>query len=134
MEHPPVQHINPDGMHANPAFSNLVVVETGARTVYVGGQNAVTVDGEVVGPGDLAAQTRRAFDNLEMALAAAGSGLERVVKWNIYVVDGQPLEEGFSVFQERWPSGHPPPAIPVAVVASLAHPDFLVEIDAIAVA
>lgn len=133
MERSPVQHIDPDGLHTNPAFTNVVVVESSARTVYVAGQNAVAPDGEVMGIGNLTAQTRHAFDNLEMALAAAGSALSKVVKWNIYVVEGQPLEDGFTAFQERWPSGHPPPAITVTIVSSLAHPEFLVEIDAVAV-
>ena len=52
-------HLNPEGMHRNPAYSQGVVVEATARTVYVGGQNAVSPEGQVVGVGDLAAQTER---------------------------------------------------------------------------
>ena len=104
-----------------------------ARTVSVGGQNAVTASGEIVGKGDLTAQTEQVFRNLTTALDAAGARLEDVVKWNIHVVEGQPIEPGFEVFQRVWGDRGEPPTISVAVVSALANPDFLVEIDAVAV-
>jgi enamine deaminase RidA (YjgF/YER057c/UK114 family) len=67
------------------------------------------------------------------ALAAAGAGLEHVIKWDIHVVDGQPLEPGFEVFKRVWGDRGEPPVITGVFVAGLAHPDFLVEIDAVAV-
>jgi enamine deaminase RidA (YjgF/YER057c/UK114 family) len=67
------------------------------------------------------------------ALAAGGAGPERIIKWNIYVVEGQPLQAGFAAFQNAWPQTPNPPAITVVFVSGLAHPDFLVEMDAIAV-
>lgn len=129
-----VEHINPDGLHHNPAFTNVVTVSGPAKTVYVGGQNAITPSGEVVGAGDIEAQTRQVFQNLDVALAAAGAGLEHVVKWTVYVTEGQPLGAGFAVFRQVWGDRpNPPPSITVAVVTALAHPDFLVELDAVAV-
>jgi len=130
---PHVRHVDPEGLHANPAFTNVVVVEAPARTVYIGGQNALTPDGVVVGPGDLAAQTEQALRNLQTALRSVGGDLEHVVKWTIFVVDGQPLHAGFEVSQRVWGERGHPPAITVAVVAALANPEFLVEIDAVAV-
>jgi len=128
-----VRHLNPDGMHRNPAFTQAVVVEAGARTIYVGGQNAVTADGSIVGEGDLAAQTVQVFANLETALAAAGATIYDVIKWSIYIVQGQDLRPGFEVFQQVWGQRPNPPAITGVVVAGLAHPAFLVELEAIAV-
>jgi enamine deaminase RidA (YjgF/YER057c/UK114 family) len=87
----PVQHLNPEGVPHNPAFSQAVSVSGAHRTIYVGGQDAVDAAGNVVGVGDLAAQTRQIFANLKLALAAGGAGLEHIVKWNIYVVQGQPI-------------------------------------------
>jgi enamine deaminase RidA (YjgF/YER057c/UK114 family) len=75
----------------------------------------------------------QAFANLEAALAAADASIEDVVRWTIAVVDGQSIEEGYSAFMERYPALTDPPAISVHVVAGLADPRFLVEIDAIAV-
>ncbi|CAN5647870.1 hypothetical protein BH23GEM9_BH23GEM9_32850 [soil metagenome] len=77
----------------------------------MGGQNALDQSGEIVGRGDLAAQTEQAFRNLEIALAAGGASFEHVVKWNVYIVQGQPLEEGFAVFQRVWGGGPNPPTI-----------------------
>jgi enamine deaminase RidA (YjgF/YER057c/UK114 family) len=128
-----LQHLNPDGLHKNPAFSQAVVVSGSARTIYVGGQNAVDVSGNIVGKGDLRAQTEQALHNLQTALDAGGAGLEQVVKWNIYVVQGQSVQAGLEAFQKVWGQRSNPPAISVLFVAALAHPDFLVEIDAVAV-
>jgi enamine deaminase RidA (YjgF/YER057c/UK114 family) len=71
--------------------------------------------------------------NVQAALAAGGAQLEHVVKWNLYVVQGQSLQAGFEVFQRMWGSRPTPPAVSVLFVAGLAHPDFLAEMDAIAV-
>jgi enamine deaminase RidA (YjgF/YER057c/UK114 family) len=128
----PVEHLNPAGMHRNPAFSQAVVITGTHRTVYVGGQNAVDAAGNIVGD-DIAAQTRQAFANLKQALEAAGAGIEHVVKWNVYIVAGQPLAPGFAVFQQEWGAKPNPPAITGLFVAALANPAFLVEIDAVAV-
>jgi enamine deaminase RidA (YjgF/YER057c/UK114 family) len=70
---------------------------------------------------------------LRTALAAAGAGPEHVVKWNVVVVDGQDFGSGYAAFQRAWGDRPNPPVITAAVVKGLAHPDFLVEIDAIAV-
>lgn len=128
-----VEYLNPDGLHQNPAFTNVVVVTGSAKTIYIGGQNGVNASGEIVGQGDLKAQAVQVFKNLQTALAAAGASLEHVIKWNIYVVQGQPLHPGFEAFQEVWGNRPNPPAITMMVVAGLANPDFLIELDAVAV-
>jgi enamine deaminase RidA (YjgF/YER057c/UK114 family) len=130
---PLVQHLNPEGMHHNPAFTQAVVVEGAARMIYVGGQNAVAADGTIVGKGDLAAQTEQVFANLDCVLRAAGATIHDVIKWTIYVVQGHDILPGFAVSQRAWGRHPNPPAISVVVVAGLAHPDFLVELEAIAV-
>ena len=129
-----VEFLNPDGMLRNPAFSQAAVVSGPVRTIYVGGQDAVLADGTVVGKGDLAAQTKQVLTNLEKALGAAGATLANVVKWNLLIVEGQSVQDGFRAFQEFW-GDRPPhaPLITAAFVSGLAHPDFLVEMDAIAI-
>jgi enamine deaminase RidA (YjgF/YER057c/UK114 family) len=128
-----VEHINPDDMHKNPAFTQVIVVSGPMKTIYVGGQDAVDAAGNIVGKGDVLAQSVQALENVQKALAAAGAGLEHVVKWNIYLVQGQPLGPGFAAFQRVWGQRPNPPTITGMFVAGLAHPDFLVEIDAVAV-
>jgi enamine deaminase RidA (YjgF/YER057c/UK114 family) len=128
-----VQHLNPPELPQNPAFTNVVAVTGPARTVYVGGQNAVSATGEIVGKDDVGAQSAQVFQNIEIALASAGARLEHVIKWNLYVVEGQPLEPGFEAFQQAWGRRPNPPVITMAFVSALARPDFLVELDAVAV-
>jgi enamine deaminase RidA (YjgF/YER057c/UK114 family) len=128
-----VQHLNPDGLHKNPAFSQAVVASGNVMTVYVGGQNAVDASGNIVGKGDIKVQSEQALKNLQTALAAGGAKLEHVVKWNVYIVQGQSPLPGFEAFRRAWGNRPNPPTITVLFVAGLANPDFLVEIDATAV-
>ena len=129
-----VELLSPDGLVKNPAFSNVAVVSGQVRTIYVGGQDAVTADGEIVGKGDIAAQTTQILANIKTALAFAGAGPEHVIKWNLFVVEGQDLRQGFEAFRSAWGDlTTPPPLITGAFVSGLAHPDFLVEMDAIAI-
>jgi enamine deaminase RidA (YjgF/YER057c/UK114 family) len=79
----------PKGLLTNEAFAQ-VLVATGDRTIYTSGQVSIDAHGELVGAGDLAAQTVQAMKNLGAALAAAGATLEDVVKTTTYVVRYQP--------------------------------------------
>jgi enamine deaminase RidA (YjgF/YER057c/UK114 family) len=128
-----VEFLNPDGLSQNPAFSNIAVVSGSVRTIYIGGQDAVDAEGNIVGVGDIGAQTEQVLRNLRTALAAAGAGPEHVVKWNVFVVEGQDFAPGYAAFQRVWGDRPDPPVITAAVVKGLARPDFLVEMDAIAV-
>ena len=128
-----VEHLNPEGLHKNPAYSQAVVTTGDVKTVYVGGQNAVDASGEVVGKGDIEAQAEQIFKNLETALAGGGAKLDHVIKWNIYVVQGQPPQPAFEVFQRLWGNRPNPPLITLLFVSGLAQPDYLMEIDAVAI-
>lgn len=128
-----VSYINPDSLNKNPAFTNVIVVTGSVKTVYIGGQDAVDASGNIVGKGDIKKQTEQVLANLQTALKAGGAELEHVVKWNLYVVQGQPLEPGFEAFQQFWGPRPDPPAITMVFVSGLANPDFLIEMDAIAV-
>jgi enamine deaminase RidA (YjgF/YER057c/UK114 family) len=128
-----VEHLNPEGLVQNPAFTNVVVVSGPTRTIYIGGQDAVDAAGQIVGEGDIGAQTRQVLANLQTALAAAGAGPEHVIKMTVLIVEGQPLEPGFAEFQQFWGERPNPPLITAAFVSALARPEFLVELEAIAV-
>src|SRR5512138_1226967 len=128
-----VEYLNPDTLNRNPAFTNVVTVTGPVKTIYVGGQDALDASGKIVGKGDIKAQTTQTLKNIEAALAAGGARLEHVIKWNLFVVQGQSLHAGFEAFQQFWGKRSNPPAITFAFVAGLANPDFLVEMDAIAV-
>lgn len=128
-----VEFLNPEGLHSNPAFSQVVSVSGPARTVYVGGQNAVDAEGNIVGKGDLAAQVEQILRNLELALKGAGAAPRHVVKWTIYAVQGQDVRTGLSAFRRAWGEPKEPPIITVLFVSGLANPDFLAELEAVAV-
>ena len=125
------RHINPDGLHRSPAFSQAVVVEQPAKTIYIGGQNGVDADGKLVGP-TVGVQSAQIFRNLATILESEGATLGNIVHWTIAVVQGHSFDEGIAAFQQAWNRGDPPPAITVHVVAGLS-PGYLVEIDAVAV-
>lgn len=125
------RHINPEGLHRSPAFSQAVVVEQPAKTIYIGGQNGVDADGKIVGP-TVGEQAGQAFRNLATILVSEGATLANIVHWTIAVVDGNSFDEGVAAFQQVWDPADPPPAITVHVVAGLS-PGFLVEIDAVAI-
>ncbi|WP_328459626.1 RidA family protein [Actinoplanes sp. NBC_00393] len=126
-----VRHINPEGLHRSPAFSQAVVVEQPAKTIYIGGQNGVDADGKVVGP-TMGEQARQVFRNIRTILESEGATLANVVHWRIAALEGQTFDDGVAAFQEVWDRNDPPPAITVHFVSGL-NPGCLVEIDAVAV-
>ncbi|XUX00075.1 MAG: RidA family protein [Dehalogenimonas sp.] len=128
-----IQYLNPDGLNKNPAFTNVVSVAGYTKTIYIGGQDSIDASGNIVGKGDIKRQTKQVLANLETAVKAAGGIPENIVKWNIYLVQGQSLPLGFEAFQEFWGRRPNPPAVTTAIVSGLANPDFLIEMDAIAV-
>jgi enamine deaminase RidA (YjgF/YER057c/UK114 family) len=111
-----------------------VVTATGGKTVYVSGQVSVNARGEVVGKGDLRVQTAHVFENIKLALAAAGATFRDVVKTNLYVVGLKP--EHVPMLREvrsRYVSADHPPASTLVGVSALVGADWLIEIEAIAV-
>ena len=111
-----------------------VVTATGGKTVYVSGQVGVNPRGEVVGKGDLRAQTEQTFENIKTALAAVGATFRDVVKTNLYVVGLKP--EHVPMLREvrsRYVSAEHPPASTLVGVSALVGADWLIEIEAIAV-
>jgi enamine deaminase RidA (YjgF/YER057c/UK114 family) len=128
-------YINPPDLFDSSTFGfSQVVVAEGRRTVYCAGQVAWDVDRDVGAPGDLAEQTRRAVRNVERAVAAAGGSLPDVVSVRIYIV-GEHIRNA-SVIRQALLDGFDPAARPAMTwigVAALANPDFLIEIEAIAV-
>lgn len=127
-----IQYINPDSLHNNPAFSQAVMTAGKGKTLYIGGQNAVNEKGEIIATGDIAGQTIQALENMQTILSACGAGFGNIIKMTIYLVQGQNLYAAFQASQAYFNNLKNPPAVSVLVVAGLAHPDFLVEIDGVA--
>lgn len=127
-----IEPINPETMASPRGYSQAIAVSGNHKTVYIGGQNAINQAGELVGKGNLKEQTEQVLSNLEKILEKAGGKLENIVKFSIFLVQGQNPSNGFQAFQEKWKS-QTLPAITVVFVNGLGNPDWLLEIDAIAV-
>lgn len=124
--------INPATLPVPETYSH-VVVASGSRMVFVSGQEPEDIDGRLVGAGDLAAQARQVFANLGRALAAGGARPDQVARITIYVVnhkrDYLPLIEEARVAL----FGDHKPADVLVGIATLSNPDYLIEVDAIAI-
>lgn len=125
--------INPEDLPI-PSTYTQVVVATGSRLVFVAGQEPEDEHGDLVGAGDLAAQARQVFANLGRALAAAGARPDQVAKLTIYVVGHR--REYLPVIEEARVAlfADHKPADALIGVQTLSNPEYLIEIDAIAVA
>ena len=128
-----VQHLNPDVLPRNPAFTQAVMVSGPVKTIYIGMQNAVDASSTIVGKGDLTAQTEQTLKNLQACLEAAGAGPEHLIQWTIYVAHGQSIQAAFEVGLRWWGNRPNPPANSVILVPAFVPPDFLIGIEAIAV-
>ena len=116
------------------AYSLGMSVSPG-KLIYVAGQVGINSQGELVGKGDAAAQTRQALDNIGHVLAGAGADFSNVVEFTTYV-SGRPAVQGYlqgrsEVYPSLYPNGDFPPNT-LLVVAGLVHEDYLVEINAVA--
>lgn len=101
------------------------------NTIYVSGQAALDPDGNVVGKGDMKAQTRQVFENIKTVLGSAGASLGDIVKITVFTTDMSRLGETHEVRAEVLPD--PAPASTAVEIKSLVFPDLLIEIEAIAV-
>ena len=125
-----IQRMNPPGLSTPTGYSHVVSTR-GGRTIYIAGQVALDAKGQLVGDGDLAAQTRQVFANLEVALKAAGATFDDVVKLNTYMRDATQVQMIRDVRAKYFTKALP--ASTLVEVSRLANPGFLVEIEVIAV-
>ena len=125
------EYINPPDIAVPPGGLYNHVVKVG-NTVYISGQVPRGIDGRATHPGDPVAQIRLVWSNLEKAVTAAGGTLKDIVKTTTYVVGAENVGKTRAPRLELLPSEGRPTSTTV-VVAGLADPDFLVEVEAIAV-
>jgi enamine deaminase RidA (YjgF/YER057c/UK114 family) len=127
------QFLNPPALNPTNGFSH-VVAATGGKTIYVSGQVSVNEKAEVVGKGDFRAQVERTFENLNTALTAAGATFRDVVKVTYFVVDLKPdLVPHIREVRRKYLDAANPPASSLVGVAALVVPEWLIEIELVAV-
>jgi enamine deaminase RidA (YjgF/YER057c/UK114 family) len=128
------QNIQPEALsrrvvNGHVLYSHVVAVE-GKRTIFIAGQLARDRHGNTVGKGDMRAQLRQVGENIKAALEAAGATLDDLVKTTTYVTD---IEEYFKHVDVRMEYFRALPTSTTVEVRRLAHADFLVEVEAIAI-
>lgn len=126
----PKQVINPPTVHSPIGRGYAHAVKVG-DTVYIAGQVALDPQGNLVGKGDIRAQTEQVFRNLQGVLEACGGSLRDLVKITVYLVRAEDIP-AFREVRSRY-LAHEPPASTLTVISRLASPDFLVEVEGIAV-
>jgi len=107
------------------------ILNQGGKLLFIAGQTASDKDGNVVGAGDIRAQTEQVFANLRAVLKAAGGTLDNLVMTTTYITDRE-YREGYNEVRRRQYKKTPPTST-LVIVKGLAHPDYLIEIAGIAV-
>ena len=113
-----------------PRYSQGIITE-GGRLLFVAGQTASDQNGNVVGKGDIKAQTKQVFANLKTVLEEAGGTLDDLVMTTTYIVDRK-YREGYNEVRQGLYKGDPATST-LVIITGLAHPDYLIEIAGIAV-
>ncbi len=127
-----VRFSNPATMSQPTAYSHVAEVR-GGRMIFLSGQVSQDTKGNVVGKGDIRAQTRQVFANLKAALEAVRADWSNVVKMNTYLTDAANITAFREVREEILASVKPRPASTAVVVAKLFGDDWLLEIEAVVV-
>lgn len=122
--------IQPDNVHSTAGAGYSHVAQVG-NTLYIAGQVALDPQGNLVGKGDIELQAQQVYANLAAILKELGGGLDDIVKTTTFLTDRGNLE-GFRrarnrVFREPFPPNT------LLFISGLVHPDYLIEVEAIAV-
>ena len=113
-------------------YSHIVEVR-GGRTLYIAGQLALDQNGQLVGAGDFRAQVKQVFENLKTRLEEVGASFKDVIKLNYYLTDASDLQ-ALRETRDSYINTESPPASTLVVVKQLVREEFLIEVEAIAVA
>lgn len=125
---------SPATMYKPSGYSQVAEVMSG-KMVYIAGQVALNRDGQLVGKDDFAAQVQQVFGNLSEALKAAGGSFADVVKLNYFCVERVDRSQMAVVrsTRDRYVDTQAPPVSTFVFVSSLVNPDWLIEVEAVAV-
>lgn len=126
-----VKYANPDSLPAPFGYSHVVEVKNG-RTIYVSGQVSMNNEGQIIGHGDLATQTKQVFENIKFALEAVGVNFNDVVKLTFFLTDISKMQVVREI-RDQYVNTMNPPASSAVEVRKLIRDELLIEIEAIAV-
>ena len=112
-------------------FSQATVTEARGRLLFISGMTARKADGTIAGVGDIEAQTRQVCDNIKNAVEAAGGTMDDICRVDVYVRNIEHFDKIHKVRREYFKA--PAPASTMVEVTKMVSPDYLIEINAIAV-
>ena len=112
-------------------FSHATMIEAKGRLVFISGMTARRLDGSIAGVGDIEVETRQVCENLKAAVEAAGGTMDDICRVDVYVRNMEHFEKIHQVRREYFKN--PPPASTMVEVTKMTSPDYLIEINAIAV-
>jgi 2-iminobutanoate/2-iminopropanoate deaminase len=113
-----------------PRYSQGILAD-GGKLLFIAGQTASDKDGNVVGPGDIEAQTHQVFKNISAVLEEVGGVLDNLVMTTTYITDRK-YREGYNRVRQQYYKKNQPTST-LVIVTGLANPDYLIEINGIAV-
>jgi enamine deaminase RidA (YjgF/YER057c/UK114 family) len=122
--------ITPEGMHKPTGYSHAI--KKSGTPVFIAGQVALDAGGQIVGAGDVEAQTEQVFKNLRGVVEACGGTIADIVKITVFTTDIAHRAAIGAARNQVFGDG-PYPASTFLVISSLAQPQFLVEIEAVAI-
>jgi len=126
-----IKRSNPEGLWTAKRLTQMVEVEGPARLIFLSGQVAVNADYKIVS-NDIRKQAHAVYDNIEIALRAAGATLADVVKTTTYLTSADYIDPSREVRVERYKNLKSPPANTLLIVSRLAEPEMLIEIELVA--
>jgi enamine deaminase RidA (YjgF/YER057c/UK114 family) len=126
-----IRFVNPDGLFKPGTFSQIAIT-SGDKVVYISGQTARDEKSNIVGTGDVKKQAERVFENLRVAIEAAGGSMGDIAKITTYIVDLKRDDRLWigEMVKKHFPK---PPAHTLVGISALAVPELLIEIEAVAV-
>ncbi len=126
-----VKFLNPDGLFKPSTFSQIAITR-GGRIVHISGQTARNADAGIVAVGDVRKQADKVFENLRVAVEAAGGSMADIAKITTYVVNLKPDDRAWigELVKKHFPQ---PPAHTLVGISALAVPELLIEIEATAI-
>ena len=128
---PKIEKFCASGVFDPPTYSQGIKVTEAQTVLFLAGQVAYDKDGSAAHRGDFKAQAREALRCLKALVEAAGGRMDNIVKMNTYVTDIRYRADLVPVREEFF--GKKGPASTLVAVAALAHPDWMIEIEAIAI-
>ena len=128
---PKTQIISPKLRQPSGHFSHATMVAARGRLVFISGMTARRADGTIAGVGDIEAQTRQMCENVKATVEAAGGTMADICRVDVYVKDMGGFDIIHRVRRAYFPD--PPPASTMVAVSGFTHPDYLIEMNAIAV-